>query len=39
MTKLLIIAGQIGIVLSVALFLLLLLDWSQGMVQPHGIRK
>ena len=32
-------ALTIRIVLSVALFLLLLLAWSQGMVQPHGIRK
>jgi Protein of unknown function (DUF2909) len=27
------------IVLSVALFLLLLLAWSQGMIQPHGLGK
>lgn len=29
----------IRIVLSVALFLLLLLAWSQGMIQPHGLGK
>jgi hypothetical protein len=27
------------IVLSVALFLLLLLAWSQGMIQPHELGK
>lgn len=30
-------ALTIRIVLSVALFLVLLLAWSQGMIQPHGI--
>lgn len=32
-------ALTIRIVLSVALFLLLLLAWSQGMIQPHGLGK
>jgi hypothetical protein len=32
-------ALTIRIVLSVALFLLLLLAWSQGMIQPHGLAK
>lgn len=30
-------ALTIPIVLSVALFLLLLFAWSQGLIQPHGI--
>ncbi len=30
-------ALTVRIVLSVALFLLLLLAWSQGLIQPHGI--
>lgn len=29
----------IRIVLSVALFLLLLLAWSRGIIQPHGLGK
>ncbi|MEQ1579127.1 MAG: DUF2909 domain-containing protein [Steroidobacteraceae bacterium] len=32
-------ALTIRIVLSVALFLLLLLAWSQGMIQPHGLGR
>jgi Protein of unknown function (DUF2909) len=32
-------ALTVRIVLSVALFLLLLLAWSQGLIQPHGIGK
>jgi ABC-type proline/glycine betaine transport system permease subunit len=32
-------ALTIRIVLSVALFILLLLAWSQGMIQPHGLGK
>ena len=32
-------ALTIRIVLSVALFLLLLIAWSQGMIQPHGVGK
>ncbi len=30
-------ALTVRIVLSVALFVLLLLAWSQGLIQPHGI--
>lgn len=30
-------ALTVRIVLSVALFLLLLLAWSQGLIQPHGV--
>lgn len=29
----------IRIVLSISLFLLLLLAWSQGLIQPHGLGK
>ena len=32
-------ALTVRVVLSVALFLLLLLAWSQGMIQPHGVGR
>lgn len=32
-------ALTVRIVLSVALFLLLLIAWSQGMLQPHGMGR
>jgi Protein of unknown function (DUF2909) len=30
-------ALTVRVMLSVALFVLLLLAWSQGMIQPHGV--
>jgi len=32
-------ALTVRVVLSVVLFLLLLLAWSQGMIQPHGVGR
>jgi len=32
-------ALTVRIVLSVALFILLFIAWSQGMIQPHGIGR
>jgi apolipoprotein N-acyltransferase len=31
-------ALTVRVVLSVALFILLLLAWSQGLIEPHGLR-
>lgn len=32
-------ALTIRVALSVALFILLLIAWSQGMIEPHGIER
>lgn len=32
-------ALTVRVVLSVALFVLLFIAWSQGLIQPHGIQK
>jgi hypothetical protein len=38
-SKKMVTALTVRIVLSVALFILLFIAWSQGMIQPHGIGK
>lgn len=38
-SKKMVTALTVRIVLSVALFILLFIAWSQGMIQPHGIAK
>lgn len=36
-SKKMVTALTVRVVLSVALFILLFIAWSQGMIQPHGI--
>jgi len=38
-SKKMVTALTVRIVLSVALFILLFIAWSQGLIQPHGIGK
>ena len=38
-SKKMVTALTVRVVLSVALFILLFIAWSQGMIQPHGIGK
>ena len=38
-SKKMVTALTVRIVLSVALFILLFIAWSQGMIQPHGLGK
>jgi hypothetical protein len=38
-SKKMVTALTVRIVLSVALFILLFIAWSQGMIQPHGMGK
>lgn len=38
-SKKMVTALTVRVVLSVALFILLFIAWSQGMIQPHGLGK
>jgi len=38
-SKKMVTALTVRVVLSVALFILLFIAWSQGLIQPHGIGK
>ncbi|HEY4368379.1 MAG TPA: twin transmembrane helix small protein [Steroidobacteraceae bacterium] len=38
-SKKMVTALTVRVVLSIALFVLLFIAWSQGMIQPHGIGK
>lgn len=38
-SKKMVTALTVRIVLSVALFILLFIAWSQGMIQPHGLGR
>ena len=38
-SKKMVTALTVRVALSVALFILLLIAWSQGMIQPHGIGR
>jgi hypothetical protein len=38
-SKKMVSALTVRVVLSVALFILLFIAWSQGLIQPHGIGK
>lgn len=38
-SKKMVTALTVRVVLSVALFILLFIAWSQGMIQPHGVGR
>jgi hypothetical protein len=38
-SKKMVTALTVRVVLSVALFILLFIAWSQGMIQPHGLGR